>query len=543
MYYWYASRYLYSFCCSLIIFTLICTYFTASKASDITLTLKGGGGFKINGALKAFDGKTYTIISPSFGRMDVPAARFDCESATCPTGPVKPALIPANLVRRGEPIKIDLSGSSLVGEKLMPKLLDGFAKSIRLKLVPRNGSGERSQAFELTDLAGLKIARISLALDGTGSGFRTLEANNEAIAMASRSVKTVEIARLQALGLGDMRDKTHQHFLAVDGLVLIVAPDSPVLSLSLDDVSKILSGKITDWSQLGYNEGRIRVVLPKEDSGAFDLIRSVLLDPYQRTLVETAEQLPDLDQVADAVSGDKSAFGIVSIGSRQNAKALNIRTVCGLVIPPSKFAMRSAEYPLLRRLYLYTAGRPRSALSQELVDYVASSQAQQLMADAGLVGRGLLRSDFEGQKSRIAFAFNAPDQDFNPTLMRTLLNEMKRADRLSFTFRFQTGSTELDDPSKRNVGDLVEAMTSGALKGASIRLLGFADADGSFQANLSLSAARARAVATAIRQQSEGRIGARRLSARGYGELAPVSCNTSNAGKRSNRRVEAWVVK
>jgi outer membrane protein OmpA-like peptidoglycan-associated protein len=72
--------------------------------------------------------------------------------------------------------------------------------------------------------------------------------------------------------------------------------------------------------------------------------------------------------------------------------------------------------------------------------------------------------------------------------------------------------------------------------GLSLFVVGHTDSSGEFEHNMTLSAARARAVATAITRDHG--IAAARLAAHGVGPLAPVAPNTTDDGRQLNRRVE-----
>jgi OOP family OmpA-OmpF porin len=72
----------------------------------------------------------------------------------------------------------------------------------------------------------------------------------------------------------------------------------------------------------------------------------------------------------------------------------------------------------------------------------------------------------------------------------------------------------------------------------SIRIDGYTDSSGTESSNLDLSQRRADAVRDFL---IENGISPRRITARGYGETAPVASNTTLAGRRENRRVEVIV--
>lgn len=525
---------------ALILFGFFLSCCSIASATEVTLTLKGGGGFQIVGELKAYDGKKYIIINPSFGRMEVDGSRFDCISADCPTGPVKAAISPASLFGRAK-AEFEIAGSNTIGSQLMPMIIKAYGSKLKLNVTQVPQADPLDLLFNFADGRGRELASITLRRRGSSTSFRALQARTAAIGMSSRPINAAEAARLNAAGLGNMRSVRNEHVIGLDGLVILTAAENPAISMSIDDVAKVFSGQITDWSQLGYPPGEINVHAPDEGSGTWEAFNTLVLRPRNLQLVDGAKRTVNHTEQSDQVAADPLAIGVVSLAYQRSAKALNMETSCGLITPPSIFAIKTEEYPLSRRLYLYTAGKPKQPLAAGLLDFALSAEAQPAIKDADFIDQAAEFISFGQQGSRVAYALNAPQGDFDLGLMRTFLTDLKGAERLSYTFRFTTGSFFLDNKSKQDVELLSELMTSSKLRNKSVKLIGFADSGGSFQTNLTLSLSRAEAVRTAIVQAGKGKIESSRLLVKGYGELAPVACNDTSTGKAFNRRVEVWV--
>ena len=512
-----------------------------SYSADVTLSLKGGGGFQISGELRSFDGKKYTIINQSFGRLDIDATRFDCIDGECPTAPVRPPVAVANVITPGEVAEITIAGSNTVGNQLMPNMIKAFAKKLNLRVTQVSQANPLDLVYNFTDASGRDVARINLFRRGSSTSFRALEAKEAQIGMSSRPIKQEEVVRLGEAGLGNMLAGTHQHVLGLDGLLVLTAPNNPAISMSLDNIAKVFAGQITDWAQLGLPGGPISVYAPGEDSGTWDTFNTLVLKPRQLTLVDTAKRSHNHAEQSDWVAADPLGIGVVGIAYQRSSKPLNIEASCGLITPPSAFAIKTLEYPLSRKLFLYSSGRPKETFAAGLLDFSMSDEAQPIVRKSDFVDQVAEYITFTDQGSRIAYALNAPKQDFDLTLMRTLLSEIRGSERMHLTFRFKTGSFTLDQESRVAARRLARLMVDGDLKDKPVNLIGFADSGGSFAANLTLSKARAEAVKRTLLQAEPSRLAATRLITNGYGELAPVACNDDSAGKAFNRRVEVWV--
>ena len=101
---------------------------------------------------------------------------------------------------------------------------------------------------------------------------------------------------------------------------------------------------------------------------------------------------------------------------------------------------------------------------------------------------------------------------------------------------FDVDSYELKPETKRQLTEF--AQTLNKYDDTDIRIEGHADATGPDDHNLRLSKNRADAVANYLRSQG---VRASRIDEKGYGEAQPIADNTSESGRRKNRRVDMAV--
>ncbi|MDX2290561.1 MAG: phosphate ABC transporter substrate-binding/OmpA family protein [Hyphomicrobiaceae bacterium] len=499
-------------------------------AEEIRLQLKGGG-FEMTGELKSFDGKRYLIVSPVFGQLTIETERFDCISPNCPTAPV--ALQPPAGVASGQ---VAIAGSNTIGNALMPALIEAYAEAAGLQATKVVGANPLDMDVKLKSRDGRDVATAKLARHGSSTAFDALEKGVAEIGMSSRRIKTDEVQRLRAAGLGDMTAPTHEHIIGLDGLTIIVGPDNPAVSISIENAAKVFSGQITDWAEVGLPPGPITVYAPQDANGTFETFNLLVLAPRKLKLTATAKRTENHAEQSDWVAADPLGIGFVGVAYQRNAKSLNIEAACGLITRPTKFSMKTEEYPLSRRLYLYTAGTPKTPLARSLLEFALSEKAQPVVAAADFIDQKPETLNFRDQGARIAYALNAQTEDFDLASMRTLITDISKAERLSTTLRFEIGSSNLDNKAQQDIRLLASLMQTPAYKGRELMLLGFADAIGSYEANLRLSVQRSRAVEGALRAAGFG--GA---LVKGYSELAPVACNDTPEQRNFNRRVEVWL--
>jgi SH3 domain-containing YSC84-like protein 1 len=98
---------------------------------------------------------------------------------------------------------------------------------------------------------------------------------------------------------------------------------------------------------------------------------------------------------------------------------------------------------------------------------------------------------------------------------------------------FATGKADITPDSEATLSKVAQAMKDNS--DWKIRVEGFTDSSGNRDSNLKLSEERAESVASWLADHGVDRS---RLTTKGYGEDRPVASNTTDAGRRKNRRVE-----
>ena len=512
----------------------------SALAAEITLQMKGGG-FTIQGELKAFDGTKYVIESKALGNMSLEASRFDCVGGGCPSQPI--AAAPAGAVavaRSGQLGTTTWMGGSAQGTAVMPKLIQAYASSIGATVVRSVGSDNKILEFKLTDTGGRELGNFVVARQGVPAGLDGLEKKLVEVVWSARPISPEEQAKAQKAGLGNLRAPGNEHVYALNAMTVLISPDNPAVSLSIDNVAKIYSGQIKDWSELGLPPGKINVYAMVQTSGYWGAFEEMVLKPRALQASPDIIRLDAATDWSDKVAQDRYGIGITTIGLIRNSKPVNVESSCGLITRPSNFAAKTEEYPLTHRLHLYSSGLPKSQLGRELLSFALSPAMQPVLKEVNFVDQSPELLDFPAQTARVAYALNAQTEDFDINMMRTLISELKGASRLSTTFRFGTADATLDSRAIADIARLAELLKSPEYRGKQVLLIGFADAIGSFATNLKLAERRSAAALRSLVVAGGAQVRTQVIT-RAFGELAPVACNDTPEGRNFNRRVEVWV--
>ena len=497
-----------------------------AQAQQAVLRAKAGD-FEFSGKLRSSSASGFVLETVS-GDIMLDARQFDC------TGPGCPAAAASGVTSE----KLAIHGSSTIGDKLMPELIRAYLATSGAQAEDKTGEKRNELRIRVRNAQKAEIANIDLQHYGSQTAFTALAKGEAHIGMASRPVTDAENRTLAPL-LGGERIVQHEHVIGLDGLIFVVAPGSPVTSLTIDQIARIYAGQITDWQQLGQTPGPINAYAADAGSGSFDLFREQVLKP--RNLVPGAyvRRLDANTEIARAVAADPRGIGMTSLAAASAAQPIAIAGTCGIVTEASAFTIKTEDYPLSRRLYLYTAGPLKGAFAQGLLKFALSGPAQTVVTGTHFVDQGIESHAFTAEAPR--FKARATASPADQVIDRQLLADVTNARRLSIAYRFATGSSEFQSKARQDVLRLAELLQTPDFQKKLVTVIGFTDETGTPAANTRLALRRAEQVRAAVLAAAgPGKINPRLLVAHGFGPLAPVACNDTLPGQQLNRRVEVW---
>ncbi len=509
---------------------------TSSFSQSITLKLKDGS-FVIKGKLVKYSEKYYIISSTEFGEITVDANKFICISGACPGKKKK-------IVRPKRPItnNFGIHGSNTIGAQLMPALIEGHAKATGTNIKKVIGSSAEEIQMLLNGKDGTLISKIELHSHGSGTSFPGLVSGAAQIGMSSRPIKKKEQKAMGKAGYTNMKSSGREHILALDGLIVILSPSNPINSLRMEQIAQIFSGQITDWSEVGRSKpGKINIYARDVKSGTFDTFNSLVLKPYKLKINSEAKRFESNPDLSDNVARDPDGIGFTGFAYQRNSKAISISETCGILKKPTLFNVKTEEYPLARRLYLYTTADLNSPYAKKLLKYSMSDNAQNVISKVGFVNQKIDSVPFSQLGNHLAAAITTANEEFNMDLTKSFAKEFIDAQRLSVTFRFKPSSTRMTNKSVSDVKRLSKVLQTPQYKNKKIYIVGFSSSQGPFELNKEISFKRALRIQSALIQVSNDQISLDRLHVKSYGELFPVGCNETLKGRAKNQRVEIWI--
>lgn len=473
-----------------------------AMAQDVTLVARDGG-LTIAGILQSFDGEFYRIDT-DYGPLTVDAEGVICEGPGCP-----------DLVAPRAAIRV--VGVADAGAALVPPLFEAFARVRGYDFQRGEGPGFSAQ---LIDRAGGQVlADVSFVAQPAEMARATLKAREAELVLAAGPEP----------GLASRA-------VALDALVTIVSPDNPTPSISTPDLARVLSGEVDNWAQVGGPDMPLvlHALMPEADL-------SRALTARLGRPVQAATTHPDLASLALAVAADPWAIAVTGRVAVEPAKLLPMTDSCGFPLLPSRLAVKAEDYPLSLPILFLTPRHRLPLLAREFLEFLGTPAAQIAVADAGYVDRRPERQPMTADGFRLINAIEGAGEETTLADLQRLVGVMAGADRVSLTFRFQDGSTELDVQSQENVLDLARLLGAGAFRDEVLVLAGFSDGEGAAEANQELSRQRAEMVRSALIAAAPDLPDDRLPIVFAFGEAMPLACDKTGPGRHLNRRVELWV--
>lgn len=227
---------------------------------------------------------------------------------------------------------------------------------------------------------------IAVTGGGSGTGIAALINGTVDIANASRPMKDKEIEAAQGNGIDPV-----EHVVAIDALAIIVHPDNPVDRLTLDELSDIYTGRITNWKEVGGRDAPIVLLSRETNSGThvYFLEEVVRKGDGENEDIFAPQTLlmPSSVGITSELRRNPNAIGYDGLGyvDPVHEKVIAVSEDMGATyVKPSAETASEGSYPLARDLYMYTAGEPTGVIADYLA-WINSPDGQRTVAELGFV--------------------------------------------------------------------------------------------------------------------------------------------------------------
>ena len=210
---------------------------------------------------------------------------------------------------------------------------------------------------------------VTVSYDPTGSGAGITGATDKTldIGLSSRALKD------------DEKNDVDGTVIALDGIAIIVNKASKVEDLTVDQLKQMFTGEITNWSEVGGDDGEIVLIGREAGSGTRDGFESIV---DVKDSCKYAQELTATGAVISAVEANPLAIGYASLSAvGDTVKAV---TVGG--VECSEETVKDGSYEVQRPFVFVTnKSVTLSEQAQAFFDFATSADAADLIRTAGAV--------------------------------------------------------------------------------------------------------------------------------------------------------------
>ena len=210
---------------------------------------------------------------------------------------------------------------------------------------------------------------VTVSYDPTGSGAGITGATDKTldIGLSSRALKD------------DEKNDVDGTTVALDGIAIVVNKASKVADLTVDQLKQMFTGEITNWKDVGGDDGEIVLVGREAGSGTRDGFESIV---DVKDSCKYAQELTATGAVISAVEANPLAIGYASLSAVGDT--VKMVTVGG--VECSEETVKDGSYEVQRPFVFVTnKSVTLSEQTQAFFDFATSADAADLIRTAGAV--------------------------------------------------------------------------------------------------------------------------------------------------------------
>lgn len=245
--------------------------------------------------------------------------------------------------------KIVIKGSDTLGAKMVPQLAEAYKEA------------GNTASFEI-------------AAEGSSVAFTSLLEGTADIGMSSRDIKAEEKEQFTAKGM-EVKEWVAGH----DMIGIIVNSKNGIEDITMEQIEKIFTGDIKDWSELGGEAGAISVYTRNTSSGTYKAFQEMAMK--KRDYGSDTQKMAGNEQIAEEVAKNANGIGYVGLAyaTKEGIKAIKVD---GVELTPAN----KDTYPIARTLFYYTiAGKTSEAAAKFLAWATSDAKAEEVVTRVGFL--------------------------------------------------------------------------------------------------------------------------------------------------------------
>jgi phosphate transport system substrate-binding protein len=218
---------------------------------------------------------------------------------------------------------------------------------------------------------------------GTHGAFMNLINGDADIILTHRTISQDEKVHANAAGVILIETP-----IALDAFVFVVNKNNPVRSLTVNQVQKIYTGEITNWSQVGGKNASIKVFTRPRNSGSEEVLRELVMNGLEPAdFPESA--IGGMSQVFCEILHNEDAI-CYTFNNYKNLQARvpdsEVPKIAINGIFPNEKTVKNGTYPFISKVHVaIRSDLDHNTMAYKLYEWLQSEDAKSTITECGFI--------------------------------------------------------------------------------------------------------------------------------------------------------------
>ena len=175
--------------------------------------------------------------------------------------------------------------------------------------------------------------------------------------------------------------------IASDAFVFVVNVNNPVKSLTVEQIQKIYTGEITNWSEVGGNNAEIKVFTRPRNSGSEEVFRSIVmqdlepLDFPESVITGMAGVFPELRD-ADGICYTFNAYKELQAAAPDSY----VPKIAINGVFPNETTVKNRTYPFISEVHVaIRSDVNHNSMTYKLYDWLQTDNIKPILTSCGFI--------------------------------------------------------------------------------------------------------------------------------------------------------------
>lgn len=217
----------------------------------------------------------------------------------------------------------------------------------------------------------------------THGAFINLIDGNADIILTHRTISADEKEHADAVGVALIETP-----IALDAFVFVVNKNNPVKSLTTDQIQKVYTGEITNWSQVGGKNASIKVFTRPRNSGSEEVMRELVMGGLEPADFPVS-YIGGMFQVFHEILAYEESICYTFNNYKEKQARVPDSSVPKIAINgifPNEKSVRNGTYPFVSKVHVaIRSDLDRQSTAYKLYEWLQSPDAKSTITESGFI--------------------------------------------------------------------------------------------------------------------------------------------------------------